>query len=450
MGVYENVPLIELEREFFKYQGCWPTVVIAGVAVRKDDRFLPSSVQVWVTDEQLPPELHREPELPHGLLMFTGTLAPEAGITDVMHMLRRETIRIGDMVLSFEHFKFSRAAFLGSHAYDHLYPEELYSHVQDWPKLLFEGTFENQQAIEAVYEEIKVQLQSADYRFHTLWDAARHLVGFRTGGGYFRSGLAGALRVPVFLKASVEQNELGYEIQIPEKLQQLARRLWYVARSEKGDRDEEVALNGGEVREGRLEFSGKQSVSPTDEVVEVVLALDGRRVTSQSTWSPRPAGAETVSEERVAPLRREGQVFIVHGRDHSIRDRIRAYLNDKWNLDTEVMELAPSQGRTLTEKFEDIAGRCRYAIIILSGDEGLWQLPFKRVRRARQNVVLELGFFWGRLERRNLAFLVHPRIELPSDISNVGYIRITKDLAETKLQLVEELKAAGVIRADTG
>ena len=113
----------------------------------------------------------------------------------------------------------------------------------------------------------------------------------------------------------------------------------------------------------------------------------------------------------------------------------------------EVMELEPFRGRTLVEKFEGVAARCRFAIIILSGDDVLcWPL---RKKRARQNVILELGFFWGRLGRENLAFLADPSIELPSDIVGVGYIPLTKDLAKTKQDLLKELRAASLVRLAT-
>ena len=92
-----------------------------------------------------------------------------------------------------------------------------------------------------------------------------------------------------------------------------------------------------------------------------------------------------------------------------------------------------------------MASRCRFAIIILSGDDALWISPLKRERRARQNVILELGFFWGRLGRQNLALLVDSRIKRPSDIDGVGYIPITGDLARTKVELQKELQAAGLI-----
>ena len=38
MSVYENVPLVELESELRRYALSWPTIVIAGVALRDHSR----------------------------------------------------------------------------------------------------------------------------------------------------------------------------------------------------------------------------------------------------------------------------------------------------------------------------------------------------------------------------------------------------------------------------
>jgi predicted nucleotide-binding protein len=74
--------------------------------------------------------------------------------------------------------------------------------------------------------------------------------------------------------------------------------------------------------------------------------------------------------------------------------------------------------------------------------------PRKKIKRARQNVVLEIGYFWGSIGRReSVAFLVEddPIMELPNDIQGLGWIPITNDLGETKLKLRHELEHAGVI-----
>ena len=106
-------------------------------------------------------------------------------------------------------------------------------------------------------------------------------------------------------------------------------------------------------------------------------------------------------------------------------------------------------GRTLPEKFEEIAGRCDFAVLILSADDNLIDKDTNKIiKRARQNVILEVGYFWGALRRRgNVAFLIHPEIEIPSDLQGIGWIRITDDLGETKLQLRKELENAGLLKA---
>jgi predicted nucleotide-binding protein len=42
--------------------------------------------------------------------------------------------------------------------------------------------------------------------------------------------------------------------------------------------------------------------------------------------------------------------------------------------------------------------------------------------RARQNVVLELGYFMGRLERRRVTALLVGEVERPSDVDGILYV----------------------------
>ena len=70
------------------------------------------------------------------------------------------------------------------------------------------------------------------------------------------------------------------------------------------------------------------------------------------------------------------------------------------------------------------------------------------IRRARQNVILEIGYFWALLGRKTgIAFLVdgHADMDLPSDLNGVEHIPITADLGQTKLQLKNELQKAGIL-----
>ena len=63
--------------------------------------------------------------------------------------------------------------------------------------------------------------------------------------------------------------------------------------------------------------------------------------------------------------------------------------------------------------------------------------------RARQNVVLELGYFVGKLGRNNVCVLAKQPIELPSDILGIVYVTLDPDSA-WQLRLARELKEAGV------
>jgi predicted nucleotide-binding protein len=64
-------------------------------------------------------------------------------------------------------------------------------------------------------------------------------------------------------------------------------------------------------------------------------------------------------------------------------------------------------------------------------------------KRARQNVVFELGFFIGKLGAARVAPLVKGDVEKPSDFDGVGYITLDPAGAWKGL-LARELKAAKV------
>lgn len=103
----------------------------------------------------------------------------------------------------------------------------------------------------------------------------------------------------------------------------------------------------------------------------------------------------------------------------------------------------PNKGRTTIEKFEHHAD-VGFAVVVLTPDDvGKLKDEDSAVLRprARQNVIMELGYFIGRLTRRGVCALqVGDDIELPSDILGVVW---TPFDAGWKLALAKELKAAG-------
>ncbi|HEV2738393.1 MAG TPA: nucleotide-binding protein [Candidatus Elarobacter sp.] len=143
------------------------------------------------------------------------------------------------------------------------------------------------------------------------------------------------------------------------------------------------------------------------------------------------------------------KVFIVHGRDHGMLNDVKTFL---YRIDVEPIVLMDeaNEGGTVIEKFERHAD-VPFAIVLFSpDDEGRDasepDKPLKR--RPRQNAVIELGFFIGKLGRKGTALMVDGRIdpdmvEYPSDVAGVIPIYYLPD-SNWKLLLLRELKVAKI------
>jgi predicted nucleotide-binding protein len=134
-------------------------------------------------------------------------------------------------------------------------------------------------------------------------------------------------------------------------------------------------------------------------------------------------------------------IFIVHGHNTTAQLSVARTL-EKLGLKPIILHEQPNAGRTIIEKFE-ANSNVGFAIILLTDDdEGKLKTEIDLKSRARQNVVLELGYFIGKLGRNRVLPLHSEGVELPSDIHGLLYVPIDK--ADTwKFALVKELKVAG-------
>ncbi|WP_080054412.1 TIR domain-containing protein [Spirosoma aerolatum] len=148
--------------------------------------------------------------------------------------------------------------------------------------------------------------------------------------------------------------------------------------------------------------------------------------------------------------RENKSIFIVHGRDHDMREKVQSALRGL-GLATVVLDREDDLGQTVIEKFIKESARCEYAVVLCSADdEGRLRTKARSSKdapsprpRARQNVVLELGYFLAKVGRENL-FVLHPEesIEQPSDFLGVIYEKYDK-AGQWKDKLVRALRGSG-------
>ena len=138
--------------------------------------------------------------------------------------------------------------------------------------------------------------------------------------------------------------------------------------------------------------------------------------------------------------------FIVHGHDEKTMLEVKNHLQNILGLgEPIILHEQPSLGRTLIEKFEDLAASSDLAFVILTPDDRFIgaREPEIDKRRARQNVIIELGFFLGALGRRSgrVLLLYKGPLDLPSDLSGVVYLDISGGIEAVGEQIRCELAA---------
>ena len=155
-------------------------------------------------------------------------------------------------------------------------------------------------------------------------------------------------------------------------------------------------------------------------------------------------------------LHKKREIFISHGRDQKALNELRKILVE-FGVTPVILSEQPSGGRTIVEKLEDYSD-VGYAFIILTPDDlggvtelgGVWSRPARLRKflktahpRPRMNVVLEFGFFVGKLGRNRVTCLLKKPVEQPSDMQGIVYLSFKESLEEIREEIRKELEAAG-------
>ena len=137
------------------------------------------------------------------------------------------------------------------------------------------------------------------------------------------------------------------------------------------------------------------------------------------------------------------RVFVVHGHDHGTKESIARFL-EKLGLEPIILHEKANAGRTIIEKFEAFSN-VGFAVALLTPDDvgSAVDQQDSLNARARQNVVLELGYFTGRLGRNRVCGLFKNGLEIPSDFHGVLFIELDEQGA-WRTKLAQELIQAGM------
>jgi hypothetical protein len=135
------------------------------------------------------------------------------------------------------------------------------------------------------------------------------------------------------------------------------------------------------------------------------------------------------------------RIFIVHGHDGEARETVARFLS-QIDLEPVILHEQANRGRTVIEKVEansDVG----FAIVLLTPDDvGRAQGDTDLEPRARQNVLLELGYFIAKLGRDRVCALKRGEVNIPSDFAGVVWEEMDSS-GGWKAKLSRELEAAG-------
>ena len=152
---------------------------------------------------------------------------------------------------------------------------------------------------------------------------------------------------------------------------------------------------------------------------------------------------EPLGESPDTPRTFGDKVFIIHGRDDGVKGDVALFVRDL-GLKEIILDRQPNEGLiAILDKFEREAKKADFAIALLTPDDvGAPKDETNSLKpRARQNVVLELGYFWGRLGRKRLCVLYKEGVELPSDMSGIVYVPMD-NFGGWKQKLAREMNRA--------
>jgi predicted nucleotide-binding protein len=185
------------------------------------------------------------------------------------------------------------------------------------------------------------------------------------------------------------------------------------------------------------------SLSPAEELQEFIEDVKNKVNNLKQLVSKLSLIKSEINEPKLSKVGvvDNNKIFIVHGHNNEVKVNV-ARIIEKLGLEAIILHEQANSGKTIIEKFEEHS-EVSFAIVLLTDDDLGKSKKYDNLNnRARQNVILELGYFIGKLTRNKVCPLYIPGVELPSDLHGLLYIELDKE-ESWKFKLAKELKASG-------
>lgn len=165
------------------------------------------------------------------------------------------------------------------------------------------------------------------------------------------------------------------------------------------------------------------------------------------------AEPESIDQERSKAEIDMQKVFVVYGHNDALRIEVSRTI-EQLGLQPIVLQEQEDFGNTIIEKFETHASDIGFAIVLLTADDlGIARKDLRREEkekgfkaeykpRARQNVIFEMGYFIGKLDRTHVFELLEEGVEKPGDLDGILYTSVDGE-GMWKFKLAKRLKALG-------
>ena len=174
------------------------------------------------------------------------------------------------------------------------------------------------------------------------------------------------------------------------------------------------------------------------------LVINGRVPTGATVEQIRELLAQRDEASEMPQPTFGDEVFIVHGHDEAAKYAVARFV-EKFDIEPIILDEQANKGQIIIDKFEEHAGKAGFAIILLTPDDigTSKDKPDDFKPRARQNVILELGYFLRGLGRERVCVLYKEGVERPSDIHGILYV-LMDDFDGWQKKLGQEMQAAGL------